>query len=840
MIEHPSSSPSPSSVSTHSSTHDSSCTDDQKSTVANPSGSLDDTLHPDAGPATPSTPTAPSKLRPARKAPPPPLKIENSTHESKLPTLVGSKTPKQGRPKVAPPEPPVRDRSKLENLSDKNCDDSGPLYEAIKSDIKSNTGDVSGGLYSSQSSNDSKTASSAKSDKTKPPVPKRNMKPKLVTVPRSEIKLPDLRKTFGDGELMKLRSPPPPKPVAPKLGPIRAKLTAPKPLEDESALEEENLMFQVNSQRKFDDIVRQDSEDRDSVPSESPPYRSLSSFGSTFGKMQTTPTTSAQKSNSFGKKLEPLTEPSEKVTNENVQKIDGIDKNKEIGMNSVETQNLDNANNDKTFMEVNDIEVAPEEVTCPSNEKHLDSENAKSSKSSIPVTPSKKGSKLPPPKHGLANLKTESPKPEDKTVGEPQKASTPEKLSKIPKSKIEPSSKMPAVASNQPKTGSDKNIFQYPEVGEVKEITDQKMEKSDNKTVNDNGDIVTDLNDQELRPRTESLGKPPVAPKPKSNLPKVLPKPKPVAKGSDNEIKEDVKTAKSDISTNDVNDSVALPDTVTSTVTKERNRSDSEGDAKASSKIPLTSAVVQKSPQGKGKKSGIPSPSVRKPSIERAKEHDTEIDTAPGGAAKGKMESPQLPRKDTNKTPNAAEHKSLRNRSNSPASRTGIPKSVRNRSNSPAAKSSGIPTPGGGSNKSASKQKRSGLVPPKKIVNGQGKQVGVDSDQPDDIETGSEKDDSFEQPSPTVEHQSRLPMVHKQPSQDTKPPKSGKSLLPVIHKSLETGVGSPNGVSQGSPGNKQKRGIPVAKPARPPPPKSPSADQNHRLVVWYISRTIFL
>lgn len=80
--------------------------------------------------------------------------------------------------------------------------------------------------------------------------------------------------------------------------------------------------------------------------------------------------------------------------------------------------------------------------------------------------------------------------------------------------------------------------------------------------------------------------------------------------------------------------------------------------------------------------------------------------------------------------------------------------------------------------------------------------------------------------SPKPDRPSKPPRIQKQKSQDSKPPKHGKSLLPVIHKAIETGSGSPNGVSQTTPGTKPKRGIPVAKPTRPETsPKASPTDQ---------------
>lgn len=818
MIEHPSVSPSPSPVSTQSSNNDNS---DELKPVT-PTGSMDIANSP-------LTPNTQSKLKPMRKAPPPPLKIENSAHsmpESKLPMLIGSRTPKQGRPKVAPPEPPVRGNNSAENSEE----DPGPLYEPI-----GQKGEVSVGSDKPNASDSDKnnTDVSAKPVKVKPPVPKRFIKPRLVSVPRTEVKIPDLHRSLGDGELMKLRSPPPPRPVAPKLGPIRAKLTAPKPLEDESPIEDDDTLFQVTSQRKFDAILKQNSEEQDTTSPESPPYRTMASFGATFGK--TEPSNPVSRSSTFSVPKQPESRADtteDKSSSAQPAKpptpATGRDGPTSATTNAKMSEQTDNnaidkhidkpvITDDKPVLMEDKPDITTDESAVTEDKPQVGTEKPKP-KSSIPLTPVMKASKLPPPKHGVINLKAEAPKIEVKSNEEAAKATTPtEKVSKLPKAKVEGVSKIPTIGGHS-KSENDQNIFQYPQVHDSTEKKDSRDESIGVQNIDSQGVGVDESS--ESRPRTESIGKPPLAPKPKSNLPKVLPKPKPVPKSNNADNKENIKNSVEPEIKETVNNALVSP--VVQPEVKEirqRSTSESETDNKTPSKIPLTSVLSQKSPQSKSKKSGIPSPNVRKPSVDRTKESDTEAETTQ--TPRSRLESPQMQRKQ-NISPEG--HANLRNRSNSPANRSGIPKSVRNRSNSPAAKPPGIPTPSG-SNKATPKQKRSGLVPPKKVVNGQGKQSPVDTNALFPQEEGlsnSEKDDSFEQPSSSPDRPSRPPAVTKQPSQDSKLPKSGKSLLPVIHKSLEAGANSPNGVT------KQKRGIPVAKPTRPPPPKTPPVEENHR------------
>ena len=825
MIEHPSSSSSPSPVSTQSSNNE--VTGSQELKPPTPVSGLE---VPSAG----STPGTPTKLKPMRKAPPPPLKIENSTHsntpESKLPTLIGTKTPKQGRPRVAPPEPPVRGKTSGDNSHD---DDTGPLYEPIGQSRLVNGVTASNGSSTEQLPVDnvdiitSDNNGLSKPVKVKPPVPKRYMKPKLVTVPRAEVKLPDLRRSMGEGELMKLRSPPPSRPVAPKLGPIRAKLVAPKPLMDES-MEEDDLTFQVNSQRKFDAILKQNSLEQDSTSPESPPYRSMSSFGATFGKTESAPKPVARTSTfsvpqpqkvpapvakeperipSPVKPTEPLTqEPARTPTPDLVGKTGNED--------TPDTPKTDAFNTNVPIIDSGTTDKAHKDDTPTDNVTNAEKPKPKSS---IPLTPTMKVSKLQPPKHSAASIKGETPsaKVEAKENDDTAMVTTPtEKVSKLPKSKVEPVSKIPTVGQ-QAKPEVDQNVFQYPQTNEKDENKDSILDTKPDSQVEEPSDT---------RPRTESIGKPPVAPKPKSNLPKVLPKPKPVLKTLDVNNKENIKapnTVENDVK--ESSDSIVVPASSPSENkdSKPRITSESESEAKPQSKIPLNSVIAQKTPPSKVKKSGIPSSGLRKPSIDRAKDSDPEAESPTAPAPRTRLESPQMPRKQSNKSPKPGEHTSLRNRSNSPANRTGIPKSMRNRSNSPA-KPTGIPLPGSAGNKSTPKQKRSGLVAPKKIVNGQGKQSPVEPEAPlptDEGTSSPQKDESFEQPSPAQNRPSRSPAISKQPSQDGKPPKAGKSLLPLIHKSLEAGVTSPNGVTSG---NKQKRSIPVPKSTRPPPPADDS------------------
>ncbi|XP_053398764.1 titin-like [Mercenaria mercenaria] len=965
MIDQPSASPSPSPASSN------------RSPSQSPVPSEDTQLLPDNisnnQQQSDVKPASQSKLKPVRKAPAPPTpKTPKSPEsqvtdghepnvekkpESRLPTPGGSRLPKLSRPKVAPPLPPTKHtpdhHDPLYDIIDKNDhinDVNKNISEKhvpndINSDQTKQNGPTSDGLYEliRQPDNNSNDVSTPKRDKIKPPVPKRYIKPKLVTVPKTEVQMPNkdtLTKGLVNGDVMRLRSPPPPRPMAPKLGPIRAKLTEPKPLEDQIPSEEEDTFFNVTPQRKFDAFVCQDLNEQ--VAEEEAPYQSLSSFGSfgvsSFGKPKENKTLhQGGKPNNHQQKEDQINYDKSKPLNVQVNN----EKVSKFGINEEAMPNDDRKTEIKSIeAKVNDV---PNETTNEQKDLSVNNtaENQPKAKAGIPVTPKMKASRLAPPKPVSAKTSdTRIEADSDKT------ASSPEKPSKLQKpSKLVPSSKIPLSPNESPKKKvEDSDIFQYPdssyctgnstkntnsndehvqrnkpksENAEQRQRT-ESVEKKPQSEVTENQQNMDGFENRqrteslekrphnesventpktdsvenrhrtdslENRARTDSFGKPPVAPKPKSGLPK-LAKPKTIIKSKEEPAEDTVHGKsptgedKSVVSSgksppNDGNspaqvgksrkNDVEIKPTASPITPETRTRlSESESDTDnkivddktksvTGSKLPLGSAKTNQSPKMRGRKSNIPSPGIRNKSLDRSdktvsdrklSESDNDGPMSPSVNLRQKPESPGSTRKAPSKQLGSVEKQSLRNRSNSPAGQSGIPTKMRNRSNSPAPKPAGIPVAVTNSpaSKSTPKNKQRGLVPPKKILNGQdspvdNKNLGS-SKQPESPGLNSVMDDGndpeSDSTSPKPDRPSKPPRVQKQKSQDSKLPKHGKSLLPVIHKAMETGSGSPNGVSQTTPGTKPKRGIPVAKPARPAGPKTPPADQGEE-----IKRTLY-
>ena len=813
MIDHPSSSPSPSTVCSESPV---------------PEDLHDDSLRAgsqsqDSSPIKQATPT---KHKPARKAPPPPLKIINSNHAvvdekisslrdddasekkpgnslnvngsngSKIPGLVGTKTPKIPRPKMPPPPPPVK--------------------------LPDQTGDKED---SSEKENIDVSSSPVK-PKSKPPVPPvRFIKPKLVSVPRAEVKLPNANDNTTDGDV-KLRAPPPLKPVTPKLGPIRAKLSAPKSLEDQSLSDEDDTYFQITPQRRLDPIPRQESCESN-PPVESPPYRTMASFGTSFGRpvqrketihekdttvddrnvfVENTPYRSVS---SFGNSFSTPTGNEKKQSMDERVSLKPKDSDSEMifenNSNEAMEGGISNAN-DISHMSKGDVEIKHEEVSPITAG---DVKEKPKPKSGIPLTPKMKISKLQSPKHGLSmqspSLKThtEQDRPNQNTDEMPQIVNdSVTEHEEIDKQESE--SAMPV--SPKKETSNDLAIQDLPSVGP---------------------ELSHDLSED--RPRAGSFGRPPVAPKP--NKGKGLVKPKVYSKGLESvetPEKGTIDHTVEPVQASLVDDKDAKLDDSAAVV---RNRTDSEGESKlpvrprtnsqTESRIPLGGAMVQKSPHLRGRKTGIPSPggvrnpsSDRKPEVSDSKQENSKESVNNINEAKDESMKPES-------SPN--EGRSLRNRSNSPAARTGIPKSMRHRSNSPAGKS-GIPAPGSGLK--SPKQRPSGLQPPKKIDLSLEKHESVvapDSSQTgkangdEDIHTNGDSNGSAEASPSRPDRPSKPPRIQKQGSQDGKPPKS-KSLLPVVHKNME--ASAQNGSASPSMSAKPKRGIPVPKSKKYQLPRS--------------------
>ncbi|KAL4230549.1 Rho guanine nucleotide exchange factor 6 [Mactra antiquata] len=865
MLDHPSSSPSPSPASSIQSP--------SESPVPSEDSSI---LNEDTKP--PSATESRSKLKPVRKAPPPPTRHDEPAvievtdsdmvkkPESKLPRPGGSRLPKMTRPKVAPPQPPC-----------KSPDDSpSPLYDSIeKSDslnqnsakldneAKNNNVELCGtgseGLYElikETSNNDVPRVTPNKADKAKPPVPKRYIKPKLVTIPRTEVQLPDkdsLSKGLVNGDVMRLRSPPPPRPAAPKLGPLRAKLSAPKPLEDQIPNEEDNTYFHVSPQRKFDTFIRQESSERELELED--PYKSkgLSSFGSSFGSTFGKPAQNKQDDMKSIQNVDNLdNEISASPNNDfHPNKVAVLPVSAQVHLNGDTKRNIQLSDNGDIITPKGD-NISHENKDIINDTNVFDSakdktENEVKPKSAIPITPKSKGSRLQPPK---SVFNKDNSGPSDVTADQDNVVESPvDKTNKISKLKT------PVTPKESPDKWKpdDNNVFQYPDVSYQKGVANS-VERSSVGDVDNNidGNVKHIPSDDDSRARSESFGRPPVAPKPKSGLPK----PKTFGKKDESTGASSPLTKKSpsfdESPIVDNNRTVESPKPNKPIsglpVSKTRVNSESENEADKSfdesskvvtpvSKIPLGSAIPHQSPGLRGRKSNIPSPGMRNHSTDRLEQNrqksnsECESPVSPVGNLRSKPESPAAGRKGSPLQNVTGEQRSLRNRSNSPAGRTGIPTTVRNRSNSPAPKSPGIPVARQNSPKSTPKSKR-GLVPPKKIHNGSDTPTSTsvpDTNRPSELpglnsQMSSDFDSTDDSLSPKPDRPSKPPRVQKKKSPDGKPPKHGKSLLPVIHKSMES-TGSPsNGVSSPSGGTKPRRGIPVAKPTRPPAPKSPPAE----------------
>lgn len=157
---------------------------------------------------------------------------------------------------------------------------------------------------------------------------------------------------------------------------------------------------------------------------------------------------------------------------------------------------------------------------------------------------------------------------------------------------------------------------------------------------------------------------------------------------------------------------------------------------------------------------------------------------------------------------------SVRTRSNSPGTVLGDVVSVV-QTKSPA--SSGINSP---PQKVTTSNKRSGLILPKKILNGlevSSASAIVQSSLPafssnKDLLEQNLDSVAMETLSPKLDQLSNALRVQKQNGMEGKPPKHGKSLLPVIHK--DAGAVSSDGADFSNTGTKLKSAIPVVKQVR--------------------------
>lgn len=778
------------------------------------------------------SPDNPGKIRPARKAPPPPDLGASSPP--------GSKIPKIARPNRKAPLPPVSTSSEPEK--EKMEQDHDPLYDVVGKKVTDSA------TVANEQKDSSKTNKSSeipvRPRKEKPKVPLRYVKPRIVSVPRNSVNLSDFHfeKEPSRSHLSRPQAPPPPKPDQP-IFVSQDKIPAQKENLQHSLShnEEQDNSFNISGQRKFNaELKRQDSSDVDEVQ----PYKSLSSFGSTFGKKEAVP---------LGHGAEVSKAPSEAKTSgipklsrqalvqDEVSPSRNVIVHEELKMkerqpdenNSVLSNASDQTELDHTKDSSNKHDTSTEDFEIIKTPDKYEHENLTNSNSAYE----------PNDVHS-ADLKST-----DQSI---VKSTTP--VSKIPKlPSSDTASRIPMTHSAKKKleTSDNEGDLSHDSALEFKENADEiKLKDNDAICEGENFESTSpkidnsekmekfpkavngDISDTE-RPRTNSMDKPPVAPKPKQTaLPKVLPKPRgtisPQKKGPEDiandtehhENKDNIRPEK-DVSKSPSPEAVnksPSPETV-------ENQS-SASETPKTSKIPQGSKIAQKSPALKGKASKIPaSPKVARKIAEpkdklSSSEMDTENKTQPVNL-KQKPESPSVGRKIPRHRTFSNESPSLRNRSNSPHSKTGIPSpNARNRSKSPAtapkpSKLTGLKSPSGipkSSNLPKKQDNQESVVnsEPNSPVTAKSVNNITDAHSSDELESAENKPDRPSKP----------PRIQKQKSADAKPAKQGKSLLPVIHKSMDSGS-----VSGGGTG-KPKSGIPTAKPPRPPQPKSTSHQQD--------------
>ena len=789
----------------------------------------------------PDNPGSSGKIKPVRKAPAPPDTSVSPPPESKIPKIA--------RPnRKAPPPPAITDKSPIQDKTGQDHDTiPDPLYDVVGKKASPSDIVTHGQKDSVKVDIENNSETPVRPKREKPKVPLRYVKPKIVTVPRNSVNLSDFHfeKEPSRSKIARPQAPPPPVPSPPKLiSQDKSPANQNKDTLEHSVSENEesDSFFNISPQKLFDAALkRQDSSDVD----EAQPYKSLSSFGSTFGKREAvSPSTfhdgvskaPADKKPTGIPKLsrqavvEDEVSPTRNViVHEELSNKEQLDKeNEDIKLSDLdkvktETNDISNSpNKDDSITKEFEIIKTPEKGKEDKINKDYSQEssgvcvsdnqtnNNSTTKSALPI------SKIPRTPGGDSVSKIHM------SHGAKKKPETTET--------VEDMSHDSAIGN---KESSDISISKHSDntmhVEHKLENSPQKhehLDKAEKIATAINGDISdTD------RPRANSMEKPPVAPKPKpTGVPKVLPKPKssgiPQKKGPEDTVHDELHHVPKDSLDHekDLNKSPS-PEAVQN---QPSLADPSKTEPAKISKIPHGSKIAQKSPALKGKTSKIPaSPKVgrkneeAKDKVVSSSEMDTENKTQSVNL-KQKSESPGMGRKIPRHRTFSNESSSVRNRSSSPHGRTGIPPpAVRNRSNSPATKP---PKPSGIKSPSASGipslgSKSSGL--PKKQI----KQDSVEKSEPSSPVTAktvneitdAQSSDELESGDNKPNRPSKPPRVQKQKSAESKPPKQGKSLLPVIHKSMDSG--SPNA-------GKAKTGIPMAKPPRPPQPKSPG--QHHQ------------
>lgn len=743
-----------------------------------------------ASPQLAQQPQPKSNLKPSRIAPVPPSKVK-STVESKLPTL-SNRTPKLARPIVLPPPPPTINVKHADGMTPNKDGERNENRHTNQIMIVNDANASDGALQDlNQQPDDTDSDLVVKRGMAKPYVPNSYLKPDLVSIPKHEIKMPNVE--AGHSDLARYR-PPPPKPMTPKLEAIRVKLHAPEPLEDQPPSEDETV-FQVTPQRKFATLMKQESEPESPVAV----CRDLSSFGSASGKHQDHP-----------------------AMLENDNDVDFNIPAKDAGSDSKNLVKMpsDIVNNDDDITKIENIY----KVERQNSEKDI-SDNSNEIVSNISAS-LVKSSKLHPPKSVTAKLSAVSVISADTVPsGSALLAADPssDKSSKLPRSHTDSGSKYPLSKVDGTQTQTKEGILQCASesagspneernpdntnVSNVKEIAGEFPKNVESHS----GDVDS----------KQATGKPQIAPKPKSGLPKLRLKLKPGAPTRETDVRSPIAESNTNIH------SPCLPLSLASEKTESAHELNAKSDIEKLevSTTPLGSAVMPHSPKHFGRKSQIPSNRMKNKSTNKVDYYETNNNKL------SESDGDLLVSSKTNLTNETAESPTLskmpsrkpvdtfvRQRSNSPANRTGIPLSVRNRSSSPSlpvanctpALRSEDPASRANSTTVKTTNKPSGLVPPKKI--------GIEQEEllqhPLNEVLSRQNIDDLGAEHQKLDRLSKLPKVHKDQSKEGKPLKRGRSLLPVVHKMLDTGAASSNGADLGNAATKLESAIPIAKHAR--------------------------
>ncbi|KAK3606716.1 hypothetical protein CHS0354_005854 [Potamilus streckersoni] len=736
----------------------------------------------------------------SRKAPP--------TSLTKIPVSPGSsKIPKFGqRPARPAPAPPVSTGGKetqLDSYSKENSDGKmlGPDKTNTEASFQEN--------HSKKELNDEQD----QKEKASPPaIPKRFVKPNLVKIPQTDA-LSSLAKESPS------RPPPPPRPCPPKLG--TPKISAICHREDSASASEDEHYFSVKPHRKFDiGIPKPPSQEE--VENENNKTH-LSTFGKVNGEVTPESTKQSGLLSSPEKKVESF-----QAKGPSTRCIPKLTKQKKVDETESPTSSLNGypvmeVTNDSGDICKDEVELSNECANMVNGanqtfDKFRVSELDLSDDERVTITVKDLPSKLPQFKKSIA-------KPVLGDINS-EKDSEPQ----VNDSGFEDKSE----TESSPVTNG----------------TDMVPEKAKFRDINGNEDSVSDSDvtcQEPVRyhndsPIGASKAKPKVASKPK---PKVLPKPK--VYGSHNRQEEPtmVHTENSPLSatSGNVSDIVSNEQEKTkipvfrSSPVLESDSMESSGNLDHSLTVDgfpsreNSDSVMNEENLCENQNSCIsktddsvlpgslhdhadkPVPKERTAKQQKPLDSLRQRSNSPHGRTS--IPTPKSRQRSSNSDSKDSPGSSLRTRSSSPSSRSGIPAiTSRQVSESPNAKKkigSSIPGP-----RSKSPAMTKSTRSPKNVSSG------------NDLKDRLKEEDGSDAAIENNKHVSKLQKPSKiskggDGSQSSKAPKQGKSLLPVIQKSLSSDQGSGVKVKSAS-------GIPVSRPPRPPPPKSPkSAEEKSEL-----------